>query len=224
MLKNFLSNEQVLLLNLLREEMLKYFISDEFEDYSHGISHTDRVLRLVGILNKGEGGDLLVLSISALLHDMARAQEEKGQCVDHASRGGELAEVILLKYNISDDIIKQVVYCIQNHSFDKKGKTIESKILRDADKLDSLGAIAISRVIASTFQSKKYKRPMFDPEIADNGHEAASAIHYLTLIIERYEKGDYFITKTAKTMAKERVGVMKVFVESFKKEWFLDEN
>jgi len=150
MSKNILSDEHNLLLNLLKKEISTYFLPGEPEDYSHGVSHTDRVFRLVHILQKKEGGDLLVLAISALLHDIARAQEEREECVDHAIRGGELARIILAKHELPDDIIEQIVYCIQNHGANKKGKTIKSRILRDADKLDSFGAIAISRVIAST--------------------------------------------------------------------------
>jgi uncharacterized protein len=220
MSKNILLDRRDLLLNSLREEIAVYF-PDELEDYSHGISHTKRVCKIVEIIHEKEGGDLLVLSVAALLHDIARAQEERGECINHAIKGGELAREILAKYNLSDDIIEQIVYCIQNHRSNQKGETLESKILRDADKLDCLGAISISRIIASSLQSRQYNRPIYDPSVPLNGYETASSLHYIILLIEKYEKGDSFLTETANAMARERVGIMSSFVENFKKEWHI---
>lgn len=210
-----------LLLESLRKEVLVYFPSG-FEDYSHEISHTERVVKLVKILHKKEGGDILILSVAALLHDIARAQQERGECSDHAIRGGEIARTILVKYNLSNNVIDQIVYCIQHHRSKTPGETLESKILKDADKLDALGAISICRIIASSLQSKQYCRPIFDQSVPLKGHEKVSAIHYLTLLIEKYEEDNYLQTKAAKNIAKARIDIMKQFVQNFKKEWFLN--
>jgi hypothetical protein len=48
-----------------------------------------------------------------------------------------------------------------------------------------------------------------------------SAIHYLILFVKKYEKGDYFSTETARQIAKNRVKIMKSFINNFMEEWFL---
>jgi len=222
--KNILLDNIDSIIEQARTEILPYF-SDELGDYSHCIQHADRVIRLAQFLCLQEGGDCLVISLAALFHDIARTMEDRGECTDHAIKGAELAKgFLLLKYNLSCSTIDHVVYCIQNHRTNGSGTTLESKILRDADKLDSLGAICISRVIASSIQSSKYKRPIFDPLIQPEGHETASAIHYLILLTERYKNDDYFITETARKMADERIIVINDFIKQFKKEWFFIKN
>ena len=219
--KNTLPINIDLFVEQARAEILCSF-PDGQNDYSHCIQHTDRVVKMARHLCRQEGGDYFVISLAALFHDIARSMEDKGECLDHAKKGAELTKDILLKHKVSVDIIGEVVYCIQNHRSDGQGRTLESKILRDADKLDSLGAICVSRVIASSLQSRQYCRPIFDSSIPLSGHETASAVHYLVLLIERYKNNNYFFTKTALNMAKERVQIMEEFVEQFKKEWFFN--
>lgn len=211
-----------LLLDNLRSEIIPYFSSSQ-EDYSHCLEHTNRVVEIAKYLCQHEGGDSLVVILAALLHDVARSMEDKNKCVDHAEKGAQLARDILTKYTIPVDIINQVVYCIQNHRSDKQGVTLEAKILRDADKLDSLGAVSITRVIASSFQSSQYYRPVFDPSVPLDGQEKVSAIHYLILLIQRYKNGDYFYTKTARDMAEEKASFMEKFVKKFTEEWFFNQ-
>lgn len=209
------------LLNKIRQQISSYF-SDDRCDYSHCFQHTERVVGLARYICKHEDGDIIVVSLSALLHDIARSMEERGECSDHSEKGAELAKQILESWKISSEQIEKVAYCIKNHRTDKVGTTLEAKILKDADKLDSLGAICISRVIASSLQSNQYHRPIFNPSISLDGHETASALHYLILLLQRYQTGNYFFTRTAKNLARERVKVMEEFVEQFKREWFFN--
>ena len=187
----------------------------------HCIEHTDRVVKAAQYICKKEKGDYFFSSLAALLHDIARSMEDKGLCIDHAEKGSELALDILKKHKISSEISDQITYCIRNHRSNSRGSTLESKILKDADKLDALGAICISRVIASSLQSNQYYRPIFDSKIPfEKGSETRSAIHYIILIIEKYNNGNYFFTKTAHKLAKNRILLMENFVSQFKKEWF----
>lgn len=114
----------------------------------HDWSHVERVYNLALRIAKKENADLGVVKLAAYLHDIGRKEEmdSKGK-VDHAEKGVELAEQILLPYNLKPEIIENIKHCIIAHRYrnNHQPETIEAKILFDADKIDSIGAIGIGR-------------------------------------------------------------------------------
>jgi len=116
----------------------------------HNLEHTIRVFNLAIHIGKIEGADLEVLSVAALLHDIAREQEmnsKGGVC--HAEIGAKQARELLVgEFSLDDGFADKVVHCIETHR-SRKGnvpESIEAKVLFDADKLDSLGATGIGRI------------------------------------------------------------------------------
>jgi uncharacterized protein len=126
---------------LVREEM------DRFPD-SHGWDHVRRVYALCLKLGRKERADLAILKLAALLHDIGRKEEldSKGKKC-HAQVGSEKARTLLNQFNIPEEVQKEILHCIRSHRF--RGRqvplTIEAKVLFDADKLDSIGAVGIGR-------------------------------------------------------------------------------
>ncbi|MCK9186869.1 HD domain-containing protein [Candidatus Gracilibacteria bacterium] len=116
---------------------------------AHDCDHVDRVYNLCLMLAKGQKVDLQVLEIAALLHDIGREAEhnDKTGKIDHAKVGAQMAEKILKDLGVDDEKIECVKECILSHRFRGKilPKSLEAKILFDADKLDTLGAIGIAR-------------------------------------------------------------------------------
>lgn len=115
---------------------------------SHGWDHVERVYRLCIRIGKKEGADLEILKMAALLHDIGRDDEiRSGGKICHAERGAVEAREILEKLGISGEKIEKVVHCIETHRFrgNKTPESLEAKILFDADKLDSIGAVGIGR-------------------------------------------------------------------------------
>ncbi|PIU68183.1 hypothetical protein COS81_04905 [candidate division WWE3 bacterium CG06_land_8_20_14_3_00_42_16] len=108
--------------------------------------------------------DLDILKTSALLHDIARAKEDKDDSgnIDHAILGAEMAENILKDFGYSNDKIEAVKHCIITHRFrsGNEPKIKEAKILFDADKLDVIGSIGIARsfMIAGQYGEKMFIR------------------------------------------------------------------
>jgi uncharacterized protein len=126
-------------------EAKKYF---EGASGCHDWTHVERVKTLALHIGKKEKANLQVLEIAVLLHDIGRKEEMKSKgSFCHAEKGAELAEKILKKYKIRDETIKNIVHCIKTHRFrnNHKPDTIEAKVLYDADKLDSIGAIGVAR-------------------------------------------------------------------------------
>jgi uncharacterized protein len=115
---------------------------------SHDWDHTERVLLLALRIGKKEKADLEVLRLAALLHDIGRAEEDRTNGrVCHARRGAELARGILARHGVDRRTAARVVHCIRTHRFRQKAapKTLEARVLFDADKLDSIGAVGIGR-------------------------------------------------------------------------------
>ncbi|MCU0820933.1 MAG: HD domain-containing protein [Spirochaetes bacterium] len=115
---------------------------------SHGIDHVERVLRLSEKIAAAENGDIFIVRLSAMLHDIAREEEDKsGGNLCHAELGSVIARDFLLSENLDSETADRVAKCIITHRYrnDHIPVTIEEKVLYDADKLDSIGAIGIGR-------------------------------------------------------------------------------
>lgn len=114
----------------------------------HGPDHTERVVQNALAIGRAMGARLDILAPAALLHDIGRSEESRSKGgVCHAEIGAELAEPMLRELGYSDDDRVAICHCIRAHRF--RGRTapesLEAKILFDADKLDSIGAIGIGR-------------------------------------------------------------------------------
>ncbi len=187
----------------------------------HGFDHTLRVRRLAMQIGKAEGADLQIVEAAALLHDIAREKEDKGEIGCHAAHGSAEAAKILAECGFPKEKIQAVQHCIAVHRASKhlKAETIEAKILQDADRLDVIGAIGVARVF---HRSGAMGREMYNPTGNPNTeywgqHEAA--INNLIRKSINLLKPENFNTKTAQRIAKGRHGFLKEFVERFIAEW-----
>jgi uncharacterized protein len=115
---------------------------------SHGYDHVRRVLALCGHLAGETGADDEVLTLAALLHDVGRSEEDRSDgSTCHAEAGAKMAGEILARHGAPRPLAKRVRECVVQHRF-RKGtppRSLEAKILFDADKLDALGAVGIGR-------------------------------------------------------------------------------
>jgi uncharacterized protein len=208
-----------------REQILrsakKYYDQLNQEDFSHDFNHILRVERLAKRIAKAEKADVEIIEASCLLFDVARILEDKAKIEDHAEEGSKIAKEILKKIGFPTEKIEAVCHAILVHrkSKGRKPKTIEAKILQDADYLDALGAVDIARVIASSLQSKKYKRPIYVEHSYDE-KEIKSAVHYFIHKLKHPKlQPNKFHTKLGRELAKERFNFMKEFTERFIDEW-----
>ena len=200
-----------------------YFKELDQTDFCHDFTHVERVTKLAIYIAQKEGGDKEILEIEALLHDIARPAEDRGEIQDHALESAQLAEQILTKINYPEDKIKIICNAIKKHrsKIQDKPENIEEKILQDADRLDALGAVDVARVIASTIQSKNYHAPIYiDEEYKVPSDEHKSAIHYLIhKTIQPKRRPESFHTETGRKLATERQQFMQDYIKRFIKEW-----
>ena len=155
-------------------QRIKEVVEKELSCSAHSLDHSIRVYNFALHLAESENVDIEVLKASALLHDIARVKEDTDLSgnTKHAILGAEMAEPILRELGFSEEKIRHIMDCIRAHSF-KGGdvpKTIEAKILFDADKIDSLGCIGIARAfsIGGQYGQKIYSEVPLEEYIKDN--------------------------------------------------------
>jgi uncharacterized protein len=110
----------------------------------HDFDHVLRVTALAERIARAEGADLDVVRTAALLHDVAESVDRES----HHLLGAQRARELLAGQPTA--FVDAVSHAIEAHRFrhDPQPQTLEAKVLSDADKLDSIGAIGIGRAYA----------------------------------------------------------------------------
>jgi len=208
-------------------ERIKNHVFEHFknEHSGHDHFHIERVFNMSNYLQSKEGGDLEVIQLTALLHDISDHKLNGGKLND----GGRASARLLEDYNADKELIKRVPSLIDLISF--KGAhvkdempSLEGQIVQDADRLDAIGAIGIARAFA--FGGSR-NRPMFDPEIPAVMHEsfesyAKSEGHTINHFYEKLLLlKDRLNTPTARQIGEERHQFMINYLQQFKQEWGL---
>ena len=193
------------------------------EGSGHDWWHVYLVWQLSKKISKKEGGDMFVVQLAALLHDISDWKFNKS---GEESEGANLAQKWLEKLGVQKSVIDQVTYIVGNVAFkgagvDHRMKTLEGRIVWDSDKLD-IGAIGLAR----TFAYGGYKgRPIYDPRIkpklAKNFKEYKK--NQGTSLNHIYEKllliKNKMQTKTGKKIAIQRDRFLRSFLKEFFAEW-----
>jgi len=204
-------------------------------DSAHDIDHIIRVYNLAMTIAKTENNvDMDVLQAGVLLHDIGGAKESSdpsGQ-TDHAVIGAEMAKPILEKFGFSSDKIKHVQECILAHRYrtNNRPETIEAKIVHDADKLETAGAIGIARAFSwiGQHQAKIYKKVDNIEDYAKdnliegkiNGRIMDKSKHSVHINYETKDKFllDNLYTESSKIIGQERMAYFKEFLDRLDKE------
>ncbi len=136
-------------IQLLKERIVQQIKKEiKTETSVHGSDHTFRVLENCMLIGKKEKADLEVLTAAALLHDLGK--ELGYRSLEHAEKSAAIAEKILKEILFPEDKIKKVIEAIRTHDDDMpiaERKSLESKILFDADKMEAFGAIGVCRIL-----------------------------------------------------------------------------
>ncbi|MEM4724893.1 MAG: HD domain-containing protein [Candidatus Hadarchaeum sp.] len=126
-------------------------------DPIHDFQHVLRVLVLAERLAEMEGADQEVVRVAALLHDIARTEDDNRTSrfamqveaeTDHAILAARQARHILA--DAPPQFVDAVAHAIEAHRFrnNVEPQTIEAKVLFDADKLDAIGAVGVARAFS----------------------------------------------------------------------------
>jgi uncharacterized protein len=187
---------------------------------SHDWDHTERVYRLCLRIGRKEKADLRVLELAALLHDIGREEEDRSNGkVCHGRTGAALARGILERHGLDRAAVRAVVHCIRTHRFRKRAlpRTLEARVLFDADKLDSIGAVGVGRAF------------LFAGEVGARLHDKAIDVRktkpytredtaYREYLVKLGRVKDRMTTREGKRIALERHRFMAAFFDRLNKE------
>lgn len=203
------------------------FVKEELKDAEggHDWFHIERVFKNTLLISKEEKVDVLVVSLAALLHDIADPKFHNGD----EKIGPKTARNFLIAQKVPKEIGKHVVNIIKNISFKnslenskKKFTSKELEVVQDADRLDAIGAIGIARC----FNYGGFKnRALYDPEIHPNLNMTKEEYKNSSspTINHFYEKllllKDQMNTETGKKIAEKRHEFMENYLKQFYNEW-----
>lgn len=196
-------------------------------DAAHDFDHLERVMALADVLHQHEGGDLPTIWAAVSLHDIGQERERR-HGGDHAVIGAEMAADLLASTPFPQQAIPAVQQAIRDHRMTGGviPHTIEGRILYDADKLDSLGAIGIGRLYCIT---GRYNQKVYAPVPADivepveprvvrqlrRRPDYSPSIEFKLLFGNLHER---MTTATGRQMAAERYAYMAEFFSRLEKE------
>jgi uncharacterized protein len=203
------------------------FVKKQLKDAEggHDWFHIERVFKNALLIAKEESVAIFVVSLGALLHDIADSKFYNGD----ETIGPKMATEFLKKQKVNTEtsthIINIIKYISFKNSFEKGTKRFTSKeleVVQDADRLDAIGAIGIARC----FNFGGFKnRPLYNPEIIPTLNMTKEAYKKSTAptINHFYEKllllKEQMNTVTGKKIATQRHDFMEMYLNQFYDEW-----
>ncbi len=201
-------------------------------DSAHDFDHVLRVVAMAEKIARAEGADVEIVRTAALLHDIGLEEGRAGHETSAANRAREILKNLAkgsvaqpdLASQPSPDFIEAVAHAIEAHRF-RSGptpRTLEAKVLFDADKLDAIGAIGVARAFAfGSYRGQKlwadvpldYADPMNGVEADPRQHTAVHEFHVKLARIK-----DRMLTATGRAIAEERHAFMVTFYEQLDRE------
>ncbi|MFD1928188.1 HD domain-containing protein [Sporosarcina siberiensis] len=187
-------------------------------DASHDYAHIERVLKNAEkIMSTEPSANQNVIRLAVLLHDIEDAK--------YFSEKNPTSFDILTSLGVKSELIEEILHCILSVSFsggnEKEITSIEGAIIRDADRLDAIGAIGIARTFA--FGGAKGRKlydvdeevrlKMSEKEYRQRGTASVTHFHEKLLLLR-----DLMITKEGKKLAEERHAFMVLFLEQLENE------
>lgn len=126
-----------------------YIHSLESADAAHDAAHVQRVAVNAVKFADIEKANLEIVIPAVWLHDCVTVAKDSDLRNKASQLSAEKAQELLLKWNYPQDNIKAIQHAIAAHSYSANitPVTLEAKIVQDADRIDSIGAIGVARMM-----------------------------------------------------------------------------
>lgn len=189
------------------------------QDSAHDLAHFKRVARTAKSLCAAEQANIDVVLPAAWLHDFVLVQKNDPRRAQ-ASRLSAIEAINWLRgEGYPDRYLADIAHAIEAHSFSAKieARTLEAKIVQDADRLDGIGAIGIARcfTVGSVLQRPLYEArdPFARVRPLDDGLYTLDHFY-----VKLFKTAETLITEAGRAEGRKRVATMKSFLTDLQRE------
>lgn len=135
------------------------------EDKAHDVAHLRRVWQTAQRIMPGTPADEMTVLAGCYFHDLVNLPKNHPERHLASTYAAEQTRTLLREQfpDFPADKIEAVAHAVKAHSFSARiaAETLEARIVQDADRLESLGAIGLARTF---YVSGALGRSLFDPE------------------------------------------------------------
>ncbi len=126
-----------------------YIHSLETADAAHDAAHVQRVAVNAVKFARLENADLEIVLPAVWLHDCVSVAKNSELRSQASQLSAEKAEELLNEWKYPTQDMQAIKHAIAAHSYSAniKPNTLEAKIVQDADRIDSIGAIGVARMM-----------------------------------------------------------------------------
>ncbi|MCP5098055.1 MAG: HD domain-containing protein [Chloroflexi bacterium] len=182
-------------------------------DAAHDAEHIKRVIKSAKNLAKIENAQLEVIIPAAWLHDCVTVPKNSPQRNQASRLAAETATAFLHEAGYPDTFIPGIAHAITTHSFSANipPKTIEAKVVQDADRLDSIGAIGIARclMVGISFGIDLYNREEPFPQMREPNDKQFIIDHFY---VKLFKLVNMMQTEAGRAEAERRTQFMRDFL------------
>ncbi|EGR0697161.1 HD domain-containing protein [Vibrio parahaemolyticus] len=197
------------------EPLFLEFMQQEMQvDAAHDIEHVKRVVKTAKQLCDEENADIAIVLPAAYLHDCFTYPKDHPNRKQSSAIAAKKAIAYLESIQYPQHYHDAIAYAIEAHSFSAniRPNTLEAQIVQDADRLDALGAIGVTRCIqvSTHFNAQLYNdNDMFAKERELNDKQF-TVDHFQTKL---FKIVDTMNTESAKLEANKRKAFMQTYLK-----------
>ncbi|ELB2077541.1 HD domain-containing protein [Vibrio parahaemolyticus] len=197
------------------EPLFLEFMQQEMQvDAAHDIEHVKRVVKTAKQLCDEENADIAIVLPAAYLHDCFTYPKDHPNRKQSSAIAAKKAIAYLESIQYPQHYHDAIAHAIEAHSFSAniRPNTLEAQIVQDADRLDALGAIGVTRCIqvSTHFNAQLYNdNDMFAKERELNDKQF-TVDHFQTKLFKIVETMN---TESAKLEANKRKAFMQTYLK-----------
>lgn len=184
------------------------------QDSAHDLAHITRVRAsaLAIFAQEGSTGNGAALEAAAILHDLVPIEKNDSRRAMASRLSAQAAAPLLRSVGLDGATVAAAQHAIEAHSWSAgiTPSTIEARILRDADRLDAMGAIGVARCISI---AGRLGQSLYHPTDPYALHRPLNDTLYCHdhFLVKLYGLADGLLTASAQEEGQRRLVVMQTF-------------
>ncbi|WP_434635094.1 HD domain-containing protein [Chromobacterium sp. CV08] len=191
------------------------------DDGAHDLSHLHRVWAVARqLLESHPEADPLVVMAGSYLHDLVNLPKNHPQRHQASRWSAERARQLLAGSGLTGEQLDNLAHAIEAHSYSAAitPRTLEAKIVQDADRMDALGPVGLARMFYVSGRMGRALAHPLDPLGEQRGlDDQAWAIDHIDVKLARLP--GMMQTEAGRAMAERKLQWLLHFRDEFCRDW-----